>query len=143
MKLGISVPSESSISELRDVLVSDTSIVRSNILLTEIDDSGFVRTFNDSQLISIISDTDSIYCIEMAQLKDAAEESDTSGYLLLCWVNILISPNGLMTLFGSPYTMQISRETNYNDIQKLLLKEMAPILYDDVLSNYQKSGVSV
>lgn len=42
---------------------------------------------------------------------------------------------------GSPYTMQVSRETSYEDLQKLILKEMAPILHDDILTSSQPSGV--
>lgn len=39
--------------------------------------------------------------------------------------------------------MQISRETSYEDLQKLMLKEMAPILHDDILTTSQTSGVRV
>lgn len=39
--------------------------------------------------------------------------------------------------------MQISRETSYEDLQKLMLKEMAPILHDDVLTASQPPGVSI
>ncbi|KRT86127.1 Peptidase, partial [Oryctes borbonicus] len=42
---------------------------------------------------------------------------------------------------GSPYTMQVSRETSYEDLQKLILKEMAPILHDDILTTSQTSGI--
>jgi hypothetical protein len=32
----------------------------------------------------------------------------------------------------------VSRETTYADLQKLLMKEMAPILHDDILISAQK-----
>jgi ubiquitin carboxyl-terminal hydrolase 31 len=32
----------------------------------------------------------------------------------------------------------VSRETLYGDLQKLLMKEMAPILHDDILIGSQK-----
>lgn len=38
--------------------------------------------------------------------------------------------------------MQVSRETSYADLQKLVLKEMAPILHDDILTSSQSSEVS-
>lgn len=38
--------------------------------------------------------------------------------------------------------MQVSRETSYADLQKLVLKEMAPILHDDILTSSQSPGVS-
>ena len=40
--------------------------------------------------------------------------------------------------FGSPYTIQVSRTTEYADLQKLLMKEMASILHDDILISAQK-----
>ena len=43
-----------------------------------------------------------------------------------------------MLRFGSPYTIQVSREVLYQDLQKLLMKEMASILHDDILISHQK-----
>lgn len=149
------------VSELRDILESDTSITRSNMLITEIGESGFLRTFTDAQSVNVISEIDPIYCIEVAQLKDTDEEN-TSAYILLCWINVLVGPDGgcarfgkklvvsesgvitvCLVLAGSPYTMQISRETSYEDLQKLMLKEMATIVHDDVLTSSQRAGVSL
>ncbi|CAH1115954.1 unnamed protein product [Phaedon cochleariae] len=139
VQIGLTVPSGTTISELRDILESDTSIRRSDMLLTEIGESGFMRTFADGQSVSVISEIDSVYCIEVAQLKDA-EEDATSAYVLLCWINTLVGEGGC-NRFGSPYTMQVPRETSYEDLQKLLLKEMAAILHDDILTASQPLGV--
>lgn len=38
--------------------------------------------------------------------------------------------------------MQVPRELSYEDLQKLMLKEMAPILHDDILTSSQPQGVS-
>lgn len=38
--------------------------------------------------------------------------------------------------------MQVPREMSYEDLQKLILKEMAPILHDDILTSSQPQGVS-
>ncbi|XP_018580351.1 ubiquitin carboxyl-terminal hydrolase 31 isoform X2 [Anoplophora glabripennis] len=139
VQIGLNLSSSATVSELRDILESDTSIERANMLITEIGDSGFLRTFTDAQPVSIITEIDPIYCIEVAQLKDVQEES-TSAYVLLCWINVLVDDNDCQR-FGSPYTMQVSRETSYEDLQKLVLKEMAPILHDDVLTSSQYRGV--
>ncbi|KAJ8973179.1 hypothetical protein NQ317_007155 [Molorchus minor] len=99
-----------------------------------------LRTFTDTQSVSVITEIDPIYCIEVAQLKDVQEES-TSAYVLLCWINVLMDGSDCQK-FGSPYTMQVSREISYDDLQKLVLKEMAPVLHDDVLTSSQPRGVS-
>lgn len=46
MKLGLSLPIHSEVRELRELLASDTGIAEAHILLTEVDDLGFHRTFS-------------------------------------------------------------------------------------------------
>ncbi|XP_046687416.1 ubiquitin carboxyl-terminal hydrolase 43 [Homalodisca vitripennis] len=135
VKLGLSVPLHADVRDLRELLASDTRISEQHMLITEIDDAGFHRTFSDKQPVSIIKHTDPIYCLELPQLKEA--NSDSGEYLLLCWINVLILPDGLCTRFSSPFTMQVCRETSYRDLQKLLLKEMAWTLHDDILTSDQ------
>lgn len=101
VKIGVSLPSGATVSELREVLQLDTSIDCSNMLLTEIGDSGFMRTFTDAQSVSIITEIDPVYCIEVAQLKDVEEDS-TSAYILLCWINVVVKDGGF-TRFGMFY----------------------------------------
>lgn len=95
VRIGVSLPSEATISELRDVLESDTSVERSNMLLTEICETGFLRTFSDTQQVSVITEADPIYCIEVTPLKDTTEETTTSAYVLLCWINVLVTDSGV------------------------------------------------
>nr|CAD7404748.1 unnamed protein product [Timema cristinae] len=135
VKIGVSLPIHSEVRELRELLSSDTGISAPHMLITEVDDLGFHRTFSDSQLVSIIKETDPVYCLELPQLKDATEDSG-GAYLLLCWVNVLIMDDH-QARFSSPYTMQVGRETSYEDLQKLILKEMNTILHDDILVNSQ------
>ncbi|GLH04172.1 Ubiquitin carboxyl-terminal hydrolase nonstop [Gryllus bimaculatus] len=134
VKLGLSLPIHADVRELREQLASDTGISEPHMLLTEVDDLGFHRTFSDLQPLSIIRETDPVYCLELPQLKEASE--DSGAYVLLCWVNLLIMDDHCAR-FSSPYTMQVGRETSYEDLQKLILKEMNTILHDDVLVNSQ------
>ncbi|XP_065162140.1 ubiquitin carboxyl-terminal hydrolase 31 [Atheta coriaria] len=145
VKIGVSLPSGATVSELRDLLESDTSIARTDMLLTEIGDHGFLRTFTDAQSVNGITEVDPVYCIEVPQLKDVDEETQ-GAYVLLCWINAVedakdAKNNNSFKRFGSPYTMQVNRETSYADLQKLMLKEMAPILHDDILTSSQPAGV--
>lgn len=72
------------------------------MLLMEISESEFLRTFTDAQSISVITEADPIYCIEVAQMKDAEEET-TSAYVLLCWINVVMSEEGFLR-FGKKLT---------------------------------------
>lgn len=139
VKIGLSLQSGCTIYELRDMLQSDTSIEMSRMLITEIEDSRFHRTFSDSQCISLITEIDPIYCIETPELKDISDDT-TSAYILLCWMNCVMVDDEWKR-FGSPYCMQVSRELSYEDLQKLILKEMACILHDDVLTSNQSKTI--
>lgn len=65
VKLGLSVPLGSPFFALREQLQADTGIPLNRMVLTEINETGFVRVFCDSQPLSILSQDDSIYCIEI------------------------------------------------------------------------------
>ncbi|CAB0042422.1 unnamed protein product, partial [Trichogramma brassicae] len=86
--------------------------------------------------LSVITENDPLYCVELPQLKEPSDQA----YVLLVWINVLVKGD-LRQRFGSPYTMQVSRETSYVDLQKLLLKEMHATLVDDVLTSGQEPGL--
>ncbi|KAK7605335.1 hypothetical protein V9T40_007193 [Parthenolecanium corni] len=135
VKLGLMLPINDEIKDLRKLLSSYTGISERSMLITEITNEGFQRTFSDTTPVSTIKETDNIYCLELPQGRDPPDENE--GYLLLCWVNLLVVENQY-SRFGSPFTMPICRETSYVDLQKLLLKEMAWMLHDDVLTTDQE-----
>ncbi|XP_018057947.1 PREDICTED: ubiquitin carboxyl-terminal hydrolase 31-like [Atta colombica] len=136
VKIGVSVNQAANVRELREILASDTGVDENHMLLTEIHEEGFHRTFSDCQPLSVIMENDPLYCIELPQLKEPTEQA----YILLVWINVLVKGD-LKQRFGSPYTMQVSRETSYEDLQKLLLKEMHSTLADDVLTTSQSPGL--
>lgn len=106
VQIGLSVSTGATISELRHILESDTSIDRANMLITEIDDSRFLRTFTDNQCVSVITEYDPIYCIEVPQLKDIQDDT-TSAYILLCWINVL-AENGDFQRFGEYHILNLN-----------------------------------
>lgn len=143
VKLGILLPINDDVKELRKLLSSYTGILEQNILITEITNNGFQRTFSDTMAVNTLKETDSIYCLELPHANNQLDDDDTNfseAYLLLCWVNLLVVESQT-TRFGSPFTMPVSRETSYVDLQKLLLKEMAWMLHDDVLTSEQDAPV--
>ncbi|CAH1957950.1 unnamed protein product [Acanthoscelides obtectus] len=113
------------------------------MLLLEVGSSGFQRTLADAQPAAAIAEDDPVYCVEAARLDAGAPT--TGEYVLLVWVNVEKvedeDSEEEWRRFGSPYTMQVSRETSYDDLQKLILKEMAPILHDDILTSSQPRGI--
>jgi ubiquitin carboxyl-terminal hydrolase 31 len=139
VKLGVSIGVHETIGDLRTMLSNDTGIERGQILLAEIDDLTFRRTFKDSDPVSVINEKPSpscdLFCIEVLKHKETTE--DDGAYILVTWVNVL-KEGPIEKRFGSPYTIQVSREVLYEDLQKLLMKEMASILHDDILIANQK-----
>ena len=149
---------QADVKELREILSSDTGIELDRMLLTEIDGQGFLRTHSgnqshnshaliiysmlipfifssDNQPISVLRETDPLYCIELPAAKEPCEED--GAFILLSWINVLAEEH-TQTRIGSPYTMQVARETSFEDLQKLLLKEMASIVDHRVLCQKQE-----
>ncbi len=136
VKLGLTVGVHETVEELRVILAKDTGIAESQLLLTEIGPLGFGRTLRNHEAVSTLKDSkEPLYCIELPVHRQASE--DDGAYVVLTWVNVL-KEGPIEKRFGSPYTIQVSRETLYTDLQKLLLKEMACILHDDILISAQK-----
>lgn len=80
LRFGLNIPTGSPIIALREQLQADTGISLDRMILTEIQASGFVRVFCDSQPISVISPDDSIYCIEIAGNDNDASTKGTSAF---------------------------------------------------------------
>lgn len=136
VRLGLTLPVDSDVKELREVLSKDTGIEPQQLSLVHIDDLSFQQTFCDSQPLSVIPDNCPLFAIELPKHPD--QEEDDGAFLVLTWVNVFKEGDKIEKRFGTPYTIQVSRETLYGDLQKLLMKEMSPILHDDILISAQK-----
>jgi ubiquitin carboxyl-terminal hydrolase 31 len=53
VRLGLSVSPHGDVKELRELLASDTGIEEDHMLLTEIDQTGFHRTFSGENLTAV------------------------------------------------------------------------------------------
>jgi len=134
VRLGLCINGQADVKELRETLSSDTGIELNRMLLTEIDDQGFLRTHSDNQPISVLRETDPLYCIELPVPKEPCEED--GAFILINWINVVVDEH-TQTRVGSTYTMQVARETSFEDLHKLLLKEMASVVHHSVLCQKQ------
>lgn len=164
VKLGLSVPLGSPFYALREQLQADTGIPLNRMVLTEINGTGFVRVFCDSQPISILSQDDSIYCIEtmdeelnkakssssssssstgasISQTTATATAAATANFntttkltLLIMNVKRLSPKDNDVERFSTPFCVQVNRDNSYIEICKILLKEMSAILKTDVFT---------
>lgn len=138
VKLGVSIESNASIRELRKQLAEDCGISSESLILTEVDGEGFHRTFVDGAVVSVISDSDPIYAIELPPHKPPTQES--GAFILITWVNVVLAdPDNIR--FGGVYQSQVVRDVSYIDLQKLLLKEMTTMVTTDTLTSEQESGL--
>lgn len=143
VKLGLSVPLGSPFYALREQLQADTGIPLNRMVLTEINETGFVRVFCDSQPLSILSQDDSIYCIEiMDDELNKAKSSLTAGAstvqtatvttattttaatanynntttkltLLIMNVKRLSPKDNDVQRFSTPFCVQVNRDNSY------------------------------
>ncbi|KAK7008353.1 Ubiquitin carboxyl-terminal hydrolase 31, partial [Halocaridina rubra] len=138
VNLGVSIESNATIRELRKQLAEDCGISTESLILTEVDGEGFHRTFTDGAVVSVISDSDPVYAIELPPHKPPTQES--GAFILITWVNVVLAdPDNIR--FGGVYQSQVVRDVSYIDLQKLLLKEMTTMVTTDTLTSEQESGL--
>ena len=142
VRIGLHLPVDCCVRDLREVLSRDTGLPTRQLCLAEINTVSFQTTFSDCQPLSTIAPDCPLFAIELPRptpkLASKEEcEDDDGAFIVLTWVNVFKEGN-IEKRFGTPYTIQISRETLYGDLQKLLMKEMSPILHDDILISAQK-----
>lgn len=89
----------------------------------------------DNQSISVIRESDPLYCVELPAAKEPCEED--GAFVTLCWINALVDEHNQRRI-GGCYTMQVARETSFEDLQKLMLKEMASVVHHQVLCQKQE-----
>ena len=64
LRIGVTVPINGTIADLRDVVSDMTGIKENSLILTELYHDGFHRTFNEKQLMNDIHEGDNIYAFE-------------------------------------------------------------------------------
>lgn len=136
VRIGLTLPVESEVRDLREQLSKDTGIEAQQLSLVEIDDLCFQQSFCDGQPLSVIPQQCNLFAIELP--KHPQHEDDDGAFMVLTWINVFKEGDKIEKRFGTPYTIQLSRETLYGDLQKLLMKEMSPILHDDILISNQR-----
>ncbi|XP_013774593.1 ubiquitin carboxyl-terminal hydrolase 31-like, partial [Limulus polyphemus] len=136
VKLGVSIDVQATVKELRENLAKSHKIPENQMILTEVGDDGFHRTFSDEDSLSFIDENQEVYAVETPALRHATE---TEGeQLVLLWIN-RIGTGNQGRMFGSPYVLQLSREATFKEIQKQMLVTMADILQNDVI--LEKLGI--
>ncbi|CAG4979927.1 unnamed protein product [Colias eurytheme] len=130
VRIGVELPTSATMDDLRNSLHSDTGIDKDHIILAEINETGWCNARSGWEVAGI--DFGALYCMEAPPLL----QTPTTPYLLILWVNLLEGER-----FGSPYAMQVPREISYQDLQKLMLKEMCQVVAERVLETAQGSDI--
>uniref|UniRef100_A0A182NHI6 Tafazzin n=1 Tax=Anopheles dirus TaxID=7168 RepID=A0A182NHI6_9DIPT len=139
VKLGLGIPHGSPVLALREQLHADTGIALDRMILTEICESGFSRVFCDSHLMASVRENDPLYCIECPALSGVssgggAQDAASGTKIVLCLCNGKRESNGHVKRFGTPFCLVVNRDVSYNELQKLLLKELSGILRSEVFA---------
>ncbi|XP_017120252.1 ubiquitin carboxyl-terminal hydrolase 43 isoform X1 [Drosophila elegans] len=161
VRMGLRVPAGSPIVALREQLQTDTGIEGSRMVLVDLNSEGFSRVFYDTQPVETLASIETIYCIEVPEATtpvpkagappEAGDKStpaagasapatapaaaQSQADLLLLVANVYRAKDGKdITRFGAPFSMKAPRDCSYQDLQKRMLREMAPLLKPEVFS---------
>ncbi|KAH8258090.1 hypothetical protein KR038_005666 [Drosophila bunnanda] len=157
VRMGLRVPAGSPIVALREQLHADTGIDGGRMVLVDLNAEGFTRVFYDTQPVETLASIETIYCIEVPEAtpvpksSNVTETSDkaapaaavapapaaaqSQADLLLLVANVYRAKDGKdITRFGAPFSMKAPRDCSYQDLQKRMLREMAPLLKPEVFS---------
>jgi len=156
VRMGLRVPAGSPIVALREQLQTDTGIEGSRMVLVDLNAEGFSRVFYDTQPVETLASIETIYCIEVPEatpVPKAAAPPETADKpasttvapapaaaqaqsdLLLLVANVYRAKDGKdISRFGAPFSMKAPRDCSYQDLQKRMLREMAPLLKPEVFS---------
>lgn len=96
VKLGLTIPCGSPIIALREQLNADTGIPSNRMVLVDINENGFSRVFYDTQPISTLDGINTIYCVEIPEIKDETSSSE----LMLLIANVKKLEDGTACRFG-------------------------------------------
>ncbi|XP_063825287.1 uncharacterized protein LOC135074835 [Ostrinia nubilalis] len=130
VRIGVELTPTATMDDLRTTLHTDTGIDRDHIILAEINETGWCNARAGWEVAGM--DFGALYCMEAPPLL----QTPTTPYLLILWVNLLDGER-----FGSPYAMQVPREISYEDLQKLMLKEMSQVIAERVLEDAQAADI--
>ncbi|KAK3728627.1 hypothetical protein QZH41_011702, partial [Actinostola sp. cb2023] len=153
LRIGVSVPVYSKISDLSKAVSEMTEIPIDRLIITELGYDGFQRSFKDHQSISIIHEGDNIYAFEAPKQLYPDPESlgdtplvisnDDGGPIqdsLVILISNCIGQEKNCKRFGPPFIMRVLRELSFTKLQSTLLHAMKRLLQDDVheMANKQK-----
>lgn len=133
VKIGIGVPAGAPVSSLRAQLHTDTGIPADRMVLVELTpDAGFGRVLADSYPLGALGR--SVYCLETPP---SPTDAHSDGLLTILIANAKVNPTAdspPLSLFGTPFCVQIRRDVTHKELQKRLLKEMQTILKPEVFA---------
>ena len=69
MRIGLTLPLDADVRDLRESLAKDTGIPVDQVLIVEIDSVTFKRTLHDGQSVSQVGADTPLYCIETPKVK--------------------------------------------------------------------------
>ncbi|XP_065580761.1 ubiquitin carboxyl-terminal hydrolase 43-like [Artemia franciscana] len=133
VRLGITVDGRASIQDLKAAICRDSGIDENEAVIVEIDNLGFHQTFLETSSIDVIDENTSLYALELPKLN----YNDDGASITITWCNVLVNGDKRQR-FGGPFVLQLSRETSYEDLQKLFLKEMSSMITHRTLVTRQK-----
>ncbi|XP_077980772.1 ubiquitin carboxyl-terminal hydrolase 43-like [Glandiceps talaboti] len=133
VQIGVSLDAMANVADLRQAIAKRCGIPVTQLVLTEVYIDGFQRSFRDDQKLSEIHDGDTVYAIETPHspegpnicVKPSLPGVHCNGPIeeTVCLVLLNKDRAGVQgKRFGRPTAVEASRNLNYMQLQKVILK---------------------
>ncbi|XP_055926953.1 ubiquitin carboxyl-terminal hydrolase 31-like [Argiope bruennichi] len=120
-KVGILIDSQATVYDFREKLSTSFKTSKENLLLLEIINGEFERTFCDSDLVADFKDSKHLYAIETPPGdKNVSMESEK-----ICLViSNKIEKESSCEMLWRPFVLDVTREISYSELMKIILEAM-------------------
>ncbi|XP_015928768.1 ubiquitin carboxyl-terminal hydrolase 31 [Parasteatoda tepidariorum] len=139
-KVGLTIESQATVLDLQEKLNTVFGTPVNNVMIAEIVDGKFGRTFNNSDPVSCFGEKENIYVIEtpLPNLNTSAEQEK----LVLIIVNQLETTDGYNMLWR-PFVLSVLREISYSELENEIFSAMNCVFKENFNVNSESFSIVI
>lgn len=120
-KVGVLLDAQANVYDLREKLNMSFKTSKDNLLILEIIDGEFQRTFCGSDIVSDFKDSKNLFAIEVPSKNNVSMETEKISLVISSKIEF---ENGCEMLWR-PFVLDVTREVSYTELQKEIFDAMS------------------